>query len=726
MAVTINAKGTSTSTFAVGRDGISIASAGTITPPAGNDLTIALEEGNVVSIDAGTAGPALITTSDDQDLHINPAVGGGQYLVLVGSRWPVVDGTANQVLTTNGSGVLSWSSPPGTGTVSSVAATGNNGITVSGSPITTSGTITLGLGNITPTSVAATGTVSGSNLSGTNTGDQTITLTGDVTGSGTGSFTTTLASVNSNVGQFAVSTVNGKGLVTAATDLLATGDVTGMSSGASIALTLATVNSSPQTDQFRKITVNGKGLVTATSAVSSSDITTSLGYTPVNKAGDTMTGSLTAPAFIPNTATVPSNGLYLPAANTVGISTASTERARIDSSGRVGIGVTPSAWGSAITPIDINTWGNISGSTSATLISGNAYYDGTNWRYKSTDAAGLLALNASGISLNTAVSGTAGNTVPWNSGLVLDLSGNLGVNTTPAAWNSTYKAIDINNRGAFGSVTNASTFMSCNSYYDAGGSNRAKTTAAGTVIALDTTGIYCYTAPSVTAGSVQSFSERFKVLPSQVYATGVPIISSNDGTGGTQGTPGDMVCRRNSSQGAIYFGDSSASYLFGSSTTLSFGGSFTLFGTVDNSCSLGGAGNRWTVVYATTGTINTSDINTKTEIEDLSVAEKNVAIAIKGLIKKYKYKDAVALKGSAGARIHVGVIAQEVEQAFIDEGLDPHRYGLFCEDTWYEVPGQPVEPMDRPIVTAKTPGAVEVTRLGVRYEELFAFVIAAL
>lgn len=40
-----------------------------------------------------------------------------------------------------------------------------------------------------------TGTISASNLSGTNTGDQTITLTGDVTGSGTGSFATTVAKV---------------------------------------------------------------------------------------------------------------------------------------------------------------------------------------------------------------------------------------------------------------------------------------------------------------------------------------------------------------------------------------------------------------------------------------------------------------------------------------------------------------------------------------------------
>ncbi len=62
----------------------------------------------------------------------------------------------------------------GAGTVTSVAASGSNGITVSGSPITTSGTLALGLGAITPTSVAASGTVTGSNLSGTNTGDQTL------------------------------------------------------------------------------------------------------------------------------------------------------------------------------------------------------------------------------------------------------------------------------------------------------------------------------------------------------------------------------------------------------------------------------------------------------------------------------------------------------------------------------------------------------------------------
>jgi len=128
----------------------------------------------------------------------------------------------------------------------------------------------------------------------------------------------------------------------------------------------------------------------------------------------------------------------------------------------------------------------------------------------------------------------------------------------------------------------------------------------------------------------------------------------------------------------------------------------------DTGINLGSAFWRWGTVYAATGTINTSDGNQKQDVELLTAAELAVAKRLKGLVKKFRFKDAVAAKGDA-ARVHIGVIAQEVEAAFQVEGLDANQYGLFCRDVILdEETGEPQE------------------RLGVRYEELIAFVIAAL
>jgi hypothetical protein len=122
--------------------------------------------------------------------------------------------------------------------------------------------------------------------------------------------------------------------------------------------------------------------------------------------------------------------------------------------------------------------------------------------------------------------------------------------------------------------------------------------------------------------------------------------------------------------------------------------------TFDNKTKLGDTNNRWAQLYAGTATIATSDRNEKEEIEELSEAEKRVAQACKGLVRKFKFK--------GGVRKHIGVIAQDVRDAFSAEGLDATQYGLFCSDTWTDENG------------------VVVTRLGIRYDELLAFIISAL
>jgi hypothetical protein len=62
----------------------------------------------------------------------------------------------------------------GTGTVTSVSVSSANGVSGTVANATTTPAITLSLGAITPLSVAATGTITGSNLLGTNTGDQDL------------------------------------------------------------------------------------------------------------------------------------------------------------------------------------------------------------------------------------------------------------------------------------------------------------------------------------------------------------------------------------------------------------------------------------------------------------------------------------------------------------------------------------------------------------------------
>jgi len=123
---------------------------------------------------------------------------------------------------------------------------------------------------------------------------------------------------------------------------------------------------------------------------------------------------------------------------------------------------------------------------------------------------------------------------------------------------------------------------------------------------------------------------------------------------------------------------------------------------VDNAYVLGGPSQRWAGIYAASGSIQTSDSRLKEQGRSLNDAEKAVAIKIKSLIKAFKFKDSVSKKGNQ-ARIHIGVYAQEIKQAFESEGLVAQDYGMFCYDE-YE----------------------NGDTYGIRYEELLAFVISAI
>jgi hypothetical protein len=115
----------------------------------------------------------------------------GHFSAEIYSLAPLSGGGTANFLRADGT----WAAPVsgGTGTVTSVSVTTANGVSGTVATATSTPAITLVLGAITPTTIVATGAISGTNLSGTNTGDQTITLTGDITGSGAGSLAATIA-----------------------------------------------------------------------------------------------------------------------------------------------------------------------------------------------------------------------------------------------------------------------------------------------------------------------------------------------------------------------------------------------------------------------------------------------------------------------------------------------------------------------------------------------------
>lgn len=140
----------------------------------------------------------------------------------------------------------------------------------------------------------------------------------------------------------------------------------------------------------------------------------------------------------------------------------------------------------------------------------------------------------------------------------------------------------------------------------------------------------------------------------------------------------------------------------------------------DNYASLGSSTNRWSTVYAGTGTINTSDERMKQDIRDLTEVEKTTALTIKSKLKAYRFKDSVAEKGD-NARIHFGVLAQEVKNIFEINGLNGFNYGVLCYDSWETIPAEFSN--DGELLREEV---VAGDRYGIRYDELFAFIIAAL
>jgi hypothetical protein len=294
-----------------------------------------------------------------------------------------------------------------------------------------------------------------------------------------------------------------------------------------------------------------------------------------------------------------------------------------------------------------------------------------------------------------------------------EFTGTLTGNTinSPTINGGTINATTFNQVGTTHTTTISNGAITTSLLYQYSGGSTSQLTA-GNVVLQNTAGNYNVTLAN--SGLVMSVGGAIKgVFSADGYITCVLL---NNGTPITSLNVGSYASPTYHTHTSLYDGVAKVT---------AFGSNFRPHSdTGDNSISCGSPSYRWTQVFAATPVISTSDSTMKQQGRSLSDAERRVAIKIKNSIKAFKFNDAVSLKGD-GARWHTGIYAQELISFFEEEGLDVYEYSLFCSDTWYEKDGNAVKDDEAPY-TENDEGVTKVTRLGVRYEELWGFVIASL
>jgi hypothetical protein len=297
---------------------------------------------------------------------------------------------------------------------------------------------------------------------------KTLTLGGNLTGSGTinsvtigqslaaaGSFTTLSASSNVTFSGAVVlsSTLTANGNTTlgdATTDTITlTGTVqpgvviSGSSSGDALRITqtgagnalLVEDSTNPDSTPF-VVDASGNVGIGTSSPGAKLDVATASGDCVIRVGNGTSQARYAVDSDGPYIYALTSGDLSLRVFTAAG-----SQALTLDSSGNLGLGVTPSAWGSIFRANQIGNYGAfVAGRTDSANqihIGVNTFYNGTNWVYTNSAAATRYVQSSGAHEFYTAPSGTAGNAITFTQAMTLNADGYLLVGYTTS--NGAYK-----------------------------------------------------------------------------------------------------------------------------------------------------------------------------------------------------------------------------------------------------------------------------------------------
>ena len=376
-----------------------------------------------------------------------------------------------------------------------------------------------------------------------------------------------------------------------------------------------------------------------------------------------------------------------------------SERMRIDSSGNVGIGTTSPA-----AKLTVN------GSARALRTDDNNQYGD----FGQDSSGGFITTHRPHASLYENFRFLASNNSGTTERMRIDSSGRVGIGTSSPSAPLHVVGNSYVQSGTF--YTDAiSAYSGSSISINAGSSHLAATVNSSERMRIDSSG-QLMVGMSTSSGTANGL----RVIPSDFLGFTTNATDADDRLVllNRQASEGVYIEFRqaNTNMGAIRLVGSNDVAVYSAASNhvgIRFGEGYYIptnnAGTiVDDAVDIGLSSYRYDDIYATNGTIQTSDRNEKQDIEALSEAEQRVAVAAKGLLRKFRWISSVEEKGD-DARIHFGIIAQDLQAAFEAEGLDAGRYAMFINSTW----------------TDEETGE-ERSRMGVRYNQLLAFIIAAI